>query len=78
MGQTVRIAYYTQESVDMDENKRMIEYIKETAQVVETSDGKRSQPRKCWNGFFFRRICMARQSGSCREAKRGGFICLKF
>ena len=28
IGQTVKIAYYTQESVDMDENKRVIEYLK--------------------------------------------------
>ncbi len=29
LGQTVSIGYYTQESVDMDINKRMIEYIRE-------------------------------------------------
>ena len=28
IGQTVKVAYYTQESVDMDENKRVIEYLK--------------------------------------------------
>ena len=40
IGQTVKVAYYTQESEDMDENKRMIEYLKETAQVIDTADGK--------------------------------------
>lgn len=52
-GQTVKIAYYTQESVDMDENKRMIEYIKETAQVVDTSDGKRISAAQMLERFLF-------------------------
>ncbi|MEH7176590.1 ABC-F family ATP-binding cassette domain-containing protein [Neobacillus vireti] len=53
MGQTVKIAYYTQESEDMDENKRMIEYIKETAEVVETSDGKTLSAALMLERFLF-------------------------
>jgi ABC transport system ATP-binding/permease protein len=53
MGQTVKIAYYTQESEDMDENKRMIEYIKETAEVVETSDGKTISAALMLERFLF-------------------------
>lgn len=53
VGQTVKIAYYTQESVDMDENKRMIEYIKETAQMVETSDGKMISAAQMLERFLF-------------------------
>lgn len=53
MGQTVKIAYYTQESEDMDENKRMIEYIKETAQIVETSDGKTISAAQMLERFLF-------------------------
>ena len=53
MGQTVKIAYYTQESEDMDENKRMIEYIKETAEVVETSDGKTISAAQMLERFLF-------------------------
>ncbi|NRD80498.1 ABC-F family ATP-binding cassette domain-containing protein [Bacillus sp. BRMEA1] len=53
MGQTVKIAYYTQENDDMDENKRMIEYIKETAQVVETSDGKTISASQMLERFLF-------------------------
>jgi ATP-binding cassette subfamily F protein uup len=52
-GQTVKIAYYTQESEDMDENKRMIEYIKETAQVVATSDGKSISAAQMLERFLF-------------------------
>lgn len=53
MGQTVKIAYYTQESEDMDENKRMIEYIKETAEIVETSDGKTTSAAQMLERFLF-------------------------
>jgi ATP-binding cassette subfamily F protein uup len=53
IGQTVKIAYYTQESEDMDENKRMIEYIKETAQMVETSDGKTISAAQMLERFLF-------------------------
>lgn len=53
MGQTVKIAYYTQENEDMDENKRMIEYLKETAQVVSTSDGKTISAAQMLERFLF-------------------------
>lgn len=53
MGQTVKIAYYTQESEDMDENKRMIEYIKESAEIVETSDGKTISAAQMLERFLF-------------------------
>lgn len=53
MGQTVKIAYYTQESLDLNENQRMIEYIKETAQVVETSDGKTISAAQMLERFLF-------------------------
>jgi ABC transport system ATP-binding/permease protein len=53
IGQTVKIAYYTQESEDMDENKRMIEYIKETAEIVETSDGKTISAAQMLERFLF-------------------------
>ncbi|RTR31121.1 ABC transporter ATP-binding protein [Robertmurraya yapensis] len=53
MGQTVKVAYYTQENDDMDENKRMIEYLKETAQVVSTSDGKTISASQMLERFLF-------------------------
>lgn len=53
MGQTVKIAYYTQEGEDLDENKRMIEYIKDTAQMVETSDGKTISAAQMLERFLF-------------------------
>lgn len=53
IGQTVKVAYYTQESEDMDENKRMIEYLKETAEVVHTSDGKTISAAQMLERFLF-------------------------
>jgi ABC transport system ATP-binding/permease protein len=52
-GQTVKVAYYTQENDDMDENKRMIEYLKETAQMVHTSDGKYITAAQMLERFLF-------------------------
>ncbi|HAQ07438.1 MAG TPA: multidrug ABC transporter ATP-binding protein [Bacillus bacterium] len=52
-GQTVKIAYYTQENEDMDENKRTIEYLKETAQVVNTTDGKTISAAQMLERFLF-------------------------
>lgn len=53
VGQTVKIAFYTQESEDMDENKRMIEYLKEAAEVIETADGKKVSAAQMLERFLF-------------------------
>ncbi|MGX6442479.1 ABC transporter ATP-binding protein [Neobacillus sp. K501] len=53
IGQTVKLSYYTQENEDMDETKRMIEYIKETAEIVETSDGKTISAAQMLERFLF-------------------------
>jgi ATP-binding cassette subfamily F protein uup len=38
-GQTVKLVYYTQENVEMDPNQRVIDYVKEVAEVIRTGDG---------------------------------------
>jgi ATP-binding cassette subfamily F protein uup len=38
-GETVSIAYYRQNNEDMDTSARMIDFIKQTAEIVETSNG---------------------------------------
>ncbi|HWJ79034.1 MAG TPA: ABC-F family ATP-binding cassette domain-containing protein [Niallia sp.] len=53
IGQTVKVAYYTQENEEMDLNKRMIEYLKETAEVIETSDGKTISAAQMLERFLF-------------------------
>ena len=39
LGDSVKIAYFSQEIEEMNESLRAIEYIKETAEIVTTSDG---------------------------------------
>lgn len=53
IGQTVKIAYYTQENEEMDTSKRMIEYLKETAEVIEASDGKTISAAQMLERFLF-------------------------
>ncbi|KIY22273.1 ABC-F family ATP-binding cassette domain-containing protein [Mesobacillus subterraneus] len=52
-GQTVKIVYYTQENEDLDENKRVIEYLKETAEMVHTTDGKIISAAQMLERFLF-------------------------
>ncbi|HDX9577108.1 TPA: ABC-F family ATP-binding cassette domain-containing protein [Bacillus pseudomycoides] len=53
VGQTVKIAYYTQENEDMNLNQRMIEYIKEAAEVIHTTDGKTVSASQMLERFLF-------------------------
>ncbi|WP_018660263.1 ABC-F family ATP-binding cassette domain-containing protein [Heyndrickxia acidiproducens] len=52
-GQTVRIAYYRQETAEMDENKRMIEYIRESGDTVTTKDGETISAAQMLERFLF-------------------------
>jgi ATP-binding cassette subfamily F protein uup len=53
VGQTVKIAHYTQENEDMNLNQRMIEYIKEVAEVIHTTDGKVISASQMLERFLF-------------------------
>ncbi|MFC4322753.1 ABC-F family ATP-binding cassette domain-containing protein [Litchfieldia salsa] len=53
IGQTVKIGYYTQENKDMDLSKRMIEYIKESAEAIHTNDGKLVSAAQMLERFLF-------------------------
>ncbi|WP_421379057.1 ABC-F family ATP-binding cassette domain-containing protein [Bacillus salacetis] len=52
-GQTVKIAYYTQGHEEMDENKRMIEYIRESADVITTDSGDQISAASMLERFLF-------------------------
>lgn len=52
-GSTVKIAFYTQERTDMDENKRIIAYIREEAEVIETKSGERISAAQMLERFLF-------------------------
>ncbi|GED72381.1 ABC transporter ATP-binding protein [Brevibacillus reuszeri] len=53
VGTTVKIAYYTQGSVEMDEKLRAIEYVKEAAEVIQTSNGESITASQMLERFLF-------------------------
>jgi len=53
IGQTVNIGYFSQEAVEMNPNQRVIEYIKEAAEVVRTSDGEAISASQMLERFLF-------------------------
>lgn len=40
IGETIKIGYLAQEEPDLDTNQRVIDYIKDIAEYVQTRDGK--------------------------------------
>ncbi|WP_456274309.1 ABC-F family ATP-binding cassette domain-containing protein [Bacillus sp. AK031] len=52
-GQTVKIAYYTQGHEEMDENQRMIEYIRESGDVITTASGDQISAASMLERFLF-------------------------
>lgn len=54
-GETVQLGYYTQENENMDESKRMIEYLQEQAEEVKQSDGTTISVTEMLERFLFPR-----------------------
>lgn len=52
-GQTVKIAYYMQENIEMNEEQRVIQYIKDVAEVVRTKDGQTITAAQMLERFLF-------------------------
>ncbi|WP_144491772.1 ABC-F family ATP-binding cassette domain-containing protein [Bacillus sp. WP8] len=55
IGQTVRIGYYTQDHKEMNDELTIIEYIKEAAEIVKTSDGAIVTAEQMLERFLFPR-----------------------
>lgn len=55
IGQTVRIGYYTQDHSEMDDTLQVMEYIKETAEIVKTADGQVISAEQMLERFLFPR-----------------------
>ncbi|KUG03090.1 atpase component of abc transporter [hydrocarbon metagenome] len=53
IGPTVKIAYLSQESEDMDHNLRAIEYIRNTAEYITTAEGSKISAGKMMEKFLF-------------------------
>jgi len=54
-GETVKIGYYTQGEEELDDNLRIIEYIKKVAEVIETKDGTIITAEQMLERFLFSR-----------------------
>ncbi len=55
IGSTVKIGYYTQDHEEMDESLKVIEYIKEVAEVISTADGEQITAEQMLERFLFPR-----------------------
>ncbi|MFD2699934.1 ABC-F family ATP-binding cassette domain-containing protein [Paenibacillus shunpengii] len=53
LGPTVKLGYFTQEHQEMDENLRVIEYIKEEAEVIRTGEGETITAAQMLERFLF-------------------------
>lgn len=53
IGQTVKIGYFAQQAVDMDERLRAIEYVKEAAHFITLADGTRISASQQMERFLF-------------------------
>lgn len=53
LGPTVKIGYFTQEHQEMNESLRVIEYIKEEAEVIRTADGSTITAAQMLERFLF-------------------------
>ncbi len=52
IGQTIRTGYFGQENEALDESKRVIDYIKDTAEYIQTTDGLISASAMCERFLF--------------------------
>lgn len=52
MGTTIKIGYFSQENEYMDQSLKVIDYIKETAEYIETSDGTITASQMCEKFLF--------------------------
>lgn len=55
VGETVKIGYYTQGEEELDDNMRIIKYIKQVAEVIQTKDGNIITAEQMLERFLFSR-----------------------
>lgn len=56
IGETVKLAYYTQQNEEMDPNQRMIAYLQEAAEEVTTASGEKISVTEMLERFLFPRF----------------------
>ncbi|SHI03793.1 ATP-binding cassette, subfamily F, uup [Clostridium collagenovorans DSM 3089] len=53
IGETVKVGYFSQDSCEMNEELRVIEYIREVAEFIETADGSKISASQMLERFLF-------------------------
>lgn len=52
IGETVKIGYFSQENEYMDENRKVLDYIRDTAEYIKTADGEATASQMCERFLF--------------------------
>lgn len=69
-GETVQIGYYDQRSEDLDDSRRIIEFIQEEAPLILTKDGERVEAAQMLEWFLFPRPMQYARIGSLSGGER--------
>src|SRR5690606_17652040 len=77
VGETVRMAYFTQEIEDMDPTKRVIAYLQEVGEEVSTSAGERISVTNLLEKFLFERYTHGTQIGKLSGGENKRLYLLK-
>nr|WP_188366371.1 ABC-F family ATP-binding cassette domain-containing protein [Enterococcus alcedinis] len=77
VGETVRLAYYTQENEAMDNDKRMIAYLQEAAEAVTRQDGTQMSVAELLERFLFPRHVHGTKLGKLSGGEKRRLYLLK-
>lgn len=77
IGETVKIGYFAQEEQDMDDNQRVIDYVKDIAEYIQTGEGRISASQLL-ERFLLLRICSMPLLESCPAGRKGDYTCWVF
>ncbi len=75
IGETVRLAYYTQENEEMAPDKRMIAYLQEAAEEAKTVDGSQIGVAELLERFLFPRFMHGTLIGKLSGGENGDCFC---
>ncbi len=75
LGQTVKIGYFSQESREMDESLRVIDYIREEANYIATAKGETISASQMLERFLFLPAVQWLPIANCPEGKDAAYFC---
>lgn len=75
LGDTVRIGYYTQDNSDLPEDMKVIDYVREKANISTAAMAHSSLPPACWIDFYSAAPSNTPASASYPAVKSAAFTC---